>query len=180
MTYYEFHIANIQCKNRPTELTPYESTASDKDETDDDDLSHNEESADNEEGKEELLEEIEQKEKEILELAKHVKEAASMRKMAQYFTKEAKDHSANDKNHGSILCDLADYGRNMEMPFFGSEQPGGTYYYMPKTVNNFGIVNVAPVKEVLNTYVYYGWSRQDRSWIHVLPFRRRYAIFRKL
>jgi hypothetical protein len=42
----------------------------------------------------------------------------------------------------------------MDMPFFGSEQPSNTYYYMPKTVNNFGIVNVAPVNEVLYTYVY--------------------------
>jgi hypothetical protein len=115
-TCYEFHIANRQCKNRPTELTPYESTASDKDETDNDhDSSDNGESADNE-GEEKTLEEIERKEKELFELTKHVKEAASMRKMAQDFTKEEKDHSVNDENHGTILCAIANYGRNMEMP----------------------------------------------------------------
>ena len=40
---------------------------------------------------------------------------------------------------------VVDYGQNMELPKFGQEQPGVTYYYSPMTVNNFGMVNHAHV-----------------------------------
>jgi hypothetical protein len=42
----------------------------------------------------------------------------------------------------------------MEMPCFGKDQPAEMYYYMPKTINLFGIVDCNPVKEVLHTCGY--------------------------
>jgi hypothetical protein len=42
----------------------------------------------------------------------------------------------------------------MEMPFFGKDQPGETYYYMPRTINLFGILDCNPMKEVLHSYGY--------------------------
>jgi hypothetical protein len=42
----------------------------------------------------------------------------------------------------------------MEMPFFGKDQPGNTYYYTPKTINLLGIVDCYQEKEVLHAYAY--------------------------
>ena len=44
-----------------------------------------------------------------------------------------------------------DYGQNMEMPWFGDTQPGDTYYYLPLTVNNLGIVDC--IDDVVTTHV---------------------------
>jgi hypothetical protein len=62
----------------------------------------------------------------------------------------------------TLVCDYAqleytlvcDYAQNMEMPYFGSAQPGETYYFTPKTINLFGIVNYNPEKEVLHGCCY--------------------------
>ncbi len=98
---------------------------------------------------------LERRVAQISGLASQVKEAASMRKMAQGLTTEAKDHhsangdhSANDdESEDAICCAVADCGRNMELPFFASEQPGERHHHhTPKTVNNFGIVDAAPLK----------------------------------
>jgi hypothetical protein len=62
--------------------------------------------------------------------------------------------AANAESPDTIFCAIVDYGQNMDMPFFGSEQPGDTYYCTPKTVKNLGIVDVAPAKDILYTYVY--------------------------
>jgi hypothetical protein len=38
-----------------------------------------------------------------------------------------------------VITVVADCYQNMEMPFFGRDQPGETKnYYMPKTINLFG------------------------------------------
>ena len=42
----------------------------------------------------------------------------------------------------------------MEMPFFGKDQPGETYYFTPKTINLLGIVDCNQEKEVLHAYAY--------------------------
>ncbi len=46
-----------------------------------------------------------------------------------------KDHS--EKVHTFVV----DYGQNMELPSYNSEQPGTTYYFSPLTVLNLGVVN---------------------------------------
>ena len=36
-----------------------------------------------------------------------------------------------------------DFSQNCELPYFGGNQAGPTYYYSPLTVNVFGLVNTA-------------------------------------
>jgi hypothetical protein len=38
---------------------------------------------------------------------------------------------------------IVDYGQNMALPWFGTSQPGDTYYYTPLTVFNLGVVDVS-------------------------------------
>jgi hypothetical protein len=38
---------------------------------------------------------------------------------------------------------VVDYGQNMELSSYNSEQPGCTYYFSPLTVFNLGVVNHA-------------------------------------
>ena len=46
------------------------------------------------------------------------------------------------KPHGeSVYCFVVDYGQNMELPTYNSEQPGVTYYFSPLSVYNLGMVN---------------------------------------
>ena len=47
---------------------------------------------------------------------------------------------------------MADYMQNLDMPHFGGEQPGDTYYYSPLTVNGFGVVDYCV--ELLDAYIY--------------------------
>ena len=47
---------------------------------------------------------------------------------------------------------VCDYAQNLDMPHFGGEQPGNTYYYSPLTINVFGIVDYSV--EELDAYVY--------------------------
>jgi hypothetical protein len=63
-----------------------------------------------------------------------------------------RDNNVADKDMAIML--VTDYCQNMKMPFFGKDQPGVTYYYTPKTINLFGIVDCNPVKEVLHIYGY--------------------------
>jgi hypothetical protein len=51
----------------------------------------------------------------------------------------------------TLVCN---YAQNMEMPYFGSTQPGKMHYFTPKTINLFGIVDCYPEKEVLYGYCY--------------------------
>ena len=53
-----------------------------------------------------------------------------------------------------VITVVADCYQNMEMPFFGKDQPGKTYYYTPKTINLFGIVDCNSSKPVLHAYSY--------------------------
>ena len=50
------------------------------------------------------------------------------------------------------VCLCGDYSQNLDMPHFGGEQPGDTYYYSPLNIYVFGLVNMAT--EVLLAYVY--------------------------
>ena len=51
--------------------------------------------------------------------------------------------------HDMFVCD---YAQNLDMPHFGCEQPGDTYYFSPLTINVFGIVDYS--LEELDAYVY--------------------------
>ena len=78
-----------------------------------------------------------------------------MRELCQKVMDEAKTASREKVQDEDMIYTLVvDYCQNMEMPFFGMDQPGETYYYTPKTVNVLGIVDCNPEKEVMHAYAY--------------------------
>ena len=90
-----------------------------------------------------------------MKISAHVKESASMRRMADEAIAEAKHCTAQ-----KVLCGLmciaivVDFMQNMDLPSFGSNQPGETYYYTPVNVNTLGIVDCNNEKDHLHGYIY--------------------------
>jgi hypothetical protein len=103
-----------------------------------------------------LMEAREQETQKIAnEIKQHIKEETSMRALCQKAIEDAKTATRdNVVDKDMVITLVTDYCGNMEMPFFGKDQPGETYYYTPKTVNLFGIVDYNPVKELLHAYGY--------------------------
>ena len=101
-----------------------------------------------------------EREEVLLEAAQHVKEAQAMRKYEQEKMALAKSDDVCHKvemlaTNGTISKTLfADYSQGAGIPFFGSEQPGETYYYSPLTMNIFGVVDVSAANDHLFAYVY--------------------------
>ena len=44
-------------------------------------------------------------------------------------------------NIQSVPIFVVDYGQNMELPLYNSEQPGVSNYYSPLSIYNLGVVN---------------------------------------
>ena len=53
------------------------------------------------------------------------------------------DATAEKDHSEKVYTFVADYGQNVELPIYNSEQPGTTYYFSPLTVFNLGVVNHA-------------------------------------
>ena len=66
---------------------------------------------------------------------KHIDRATSQRLYFNAISNEAKE-----KNHDVLVMD---YCQNLALPYFGSEQPGQTYYLSPLNIFVFGIYNVS-------------------------------------
>ena len=64
------------------------------------------------------------------------------------------DLSANKSHADSRRCIVMDFAQSCELPFFGANQAGPTYYYSPSTVNVFGLVDTAMGLGHLTAYVY--------------------------
>jgi hypothetical protein len=101
------------------------------------------------------LKAFQEREKEVLVLARHMEEAKSMRELAQELTTAGKESAArNDPPGDQVTTVVVDYSQNMEKPFFGRDQPGDTFYFAPKTVNLLGIVDTTTEKDLLHAYTY--------------------------
>jgi hypothetical protein len=109
---------------------------------------------DDEDGR--LMEEREQETQRIAnEIKQHIEDATAMRGLCQTVIQDAKTATRDDfADEDMVITLVADYCQDMEMPFFGKDQPGETYYYTPKTINLFGIVDCNSEKEVLHAYSY--------------------------
>lgn len=84
----------------------------------------------------------------LLECAVHIKMARAQRSLYQAKIQEAKSAAEADVRHEDrTYTFVVDYGQNMELPIFNSQQPGCTYYYSPLSVYNLGMVNHAHVYE---------------------------------
>jgi hypothetical protein len=102
----------------------------------------------------ETNEEMEAREQMILDAALHVNEAQAMRSMAQEKVKQAKtDRRDGVPRKDATVTLFADYAQSMELPMFGSEQPGETFYYSPLTINCFGIVDACAEDDHLHAYI---------------------------
>ena len=84
----------------------------------------------------------EEREQMMLEAAEHIKMARAQRKLYQDKV-EAAQRTVDRPHSERTYTFVVDYGQNMSLPVFNSEQPGATYYFSPMTVNNLGIVDHA-------------------------------------
>jgi hypothetical protein len=88
-------------------------------------------------------------------IKQHIEDSTSMRELCQKVIEDAKKATRdNSVDEEMIITIVVDYCQNMEMPFFGKDQPGETYYYTPKTINLLGIVDCNSEKEILHAYAY--------------------------
>jgi hypothetical protein len=102
---------------------------------------------------------LQNRENDVLVLSEHIKEAQSMRDLADKLMADAKESCRKDilgqeAIEDGIFTYVVDYAQNMEKPYFGRDQPGDTYYFTPLTVNVLGIVDTRPAKDTLHAYVY--------------------------
>jgi hypothetical protein len=89
------------------------------------------------------------------ETKQHIQDATSMRELCRMVIAEVKTAAKdNVVDEDMVITLVTDHCQNTEMPFFGKDQPGETYYYTPKTINLFGIVDCNSNKEVQHAYSY--------------------------
>ena len=100
----------------------------------------------------------------LLKAATHVKAARAQRKL---FNEKVK--MCRESNNVRIL--VVNYGQNMQMPWFGSVQPGETYYYSPLNVSNLGIVDC--FNDTLYAHVYHeGEGKKGGNNVASLIFKQ--------
>jgi hypothetical protein len=87
--------------------------------------------------------------------AAHVEQAATMRGAIQQRTMKAKEDVDNAVPHRQrSYAIVVDYAQNLDLPHFGQEQPGETYYFSPKNIFVFGVVDLAVSPSKLFAYTY--------------------------
>jgi hypothetical protein len=118
----------------------YQSSKNKKEEVEEDeDVGHP--LADDEEQDEEaaMVEQLAEEEL-VKATARHVVQAQQQRILYQDKKKGAIATAALAPSQ-RVLCYVADYAQNMQIPNFASEQPGATYYYSAMNVYVFGAVD---------------------------------------
>ncbi len=76
---------------------------------------------------------------------------------------KSRTHAKNNVCHSEKSSTfVADYGQNMEIPSFGANQPGDTYYSTPMCVYNLEVVHCAHIhsgvtkpKDHMHCHVYH-------------------------
>lgn len=87
---------------------------------------------------------LEEREQLMLESAEHIRMARAQRELYQQKMEEAQHDASEGKEHTETTYTyVVDFGQNMEMPVYNSQQPGCTYYYSPLSVYNLGMVDHA-------------------------------------
>lgn len=85
-----------------------------------------------------------ERERIIVEASIHVRMASKQREVVNEKIDKARRDSERDVHHRDrTYTFICDYAQNMELPWFGENQPGETYYLSALSVFNFGVVNVA-------------------------------------
>jgi hypothetical protein len=106
------------------------------------------------EKEEDVDEEVLEREREIVKAVKHVKMARAQRLLVNDKTRLARE-TRSEAHENRVHTFIVDYGQNMALPWFGTSQPGDTYYYTPLNVYNLGVVDVShPDGEHLYCHIY--------------------------
>jgi hypothetical protein len=80
----------------------------------------------------------------LLAAALHVRQARAMRAFVNSKIDESRRDRAEKTQHTDrTYTFIADYCQNMELPHFGNEQPGETYYLTPAKLEGFGVADVS-------------------------------------
>jgi len=84
----------------------------------------------------------------LLKCAIHIKMARAQRALYQAkIVKAVTDAKAGIVHQERTYTFVVDYGQNMELPVYNTQQPGCTYYYSPLSVYNLGMVDHAHVND---------------------------------
>jgi len=112
---------------------PYEDVETDNEDLCDeeaDDISIESANASSKEDEDEEEKQLKRREKEYAKIGRHVLEAANMRQLAKEARAQSvSDTKANKPMDNRTITIVADFSQNMELPLFGGQQPGETYYY---------------------------------------------------
>lgn len=100
--------------------------------------------------KEELFE---KKERLVLQMAEHIGKFKMQREYVKEWDRfvKAQGDDVQWPNRTHMYC--GDYSQNMDLPHFGGEQPGDSYYFSPLAVYLFGIADHST--DVLSAYLYH-------------------------
>ena len=80
----------------------------------------------------------------VSDLFKHVKQFTEIREFVQTIQSKSRLDKVNLVSRElQTFAEYADYAQNLDMPHFGLEQPGYTYYFSPLGIYIFGIVKAS-------------------------------------
>ena len=80
----------------------------------------------------------------------HVDQYSNMRKLVKEKIELSREHESMSKEWQSrTIVQIADFAQNLDLPHFGSEQPGDIYYFLPLGIYLFGIVLPCKKKDTL-------------------------------
>ncbi|KAG7344887.1 hypothetical protein IV203_032418 [Nitzschia inconspicua] len=80
----------------------------------------------------------------ILDAVLHVKKAMAMRALVNSKIETSKKHRVQNVPHSDrVYTIIADFCQNMELPHFGQQQPGETYFLTPVKLEGFGVADVS-------------------------------------
>ena len=81
----------------------------------------------------------------LANVQKHIQEYREMREICETKIKLA-EATKNLPQNKQVITIVGDYRQNLGIPHVGEEQPGDTYYFSPKNLYIFGLVDVSKKK----------------------------------
>ena len=89
------------------------------------------------------------------ELYNYIKKFTEMREFVQTIQAKCCQDKSNLVPHQDRTdAEYADYAQNLDMPHFGSEQPGDTYYFSPLGIYVFRIVKESKEPSLMRCFYY--------------------------
>ena len=97
-----------------------------------------------------------------------------MRKYCNGLVRINREHKTNNiKWRDRVITEVADYAQNIDVPHFGLEQLGNTYYFSPLGVYVFGIVCLYnKVQDLVAQYYYKLDEKKDGNNVASLIYNK--------